>query len=420
MDERGKRPYYFDTEDGRTVKKGEENFERYAYHQANKPVREQTEATGHAVRAVYLYSGMADVARLTEDEDLLKACDTLWDNITKKRMYVTGGIGSTHEGEAFTFDYDLPNDTAYSETCAAIGLCFFGRRMLEMKPDRKYSDICERALYNAVLSGMALDGKSFFYVNPLEVNPEACLKDSRKFHVKHVRQKWFGCACCPPNIARLIRSIPMYAYTENENTLFAHLYIGGRVNKKFKDGNVEFEIISGFPWNGDVKIKASGNSVKGTLALRVPGWSKETPIINGAVEKDGYLYITRDWKDDEITLSFPMETKILMANTRVREDAGKLCVMRGPIVYCLEEIDNGKDLQTLLLETDKPIFDAEMEIGGVKMTALKASGLRVKSSKETDDLYMEYSSVEADPVTLTFVPYYAWNNRGEGEMTVWV
>ncbi len=420
VDERGKRPYYFDTEGGRSIKKGEEKLERYAYHQANKPVREQTEATGHAVRAVYLYSGMADVARLTEDEALLKACDTLFDNITKKRMYVTGGIGSTHEGEAFTFDYDLPNDTAYSETCAAIGLCFFGRRMLEIKPDRKYSDICERALYNAVLSGMALNGKSFFYVNPLEVNPEACLKDSRKFHVKPVRQKWFGCACCPPNIARLISSIPMYAYTENENTLFAHLYIGGMVNKKFKDGNVNFEITSGFPWNGDVKIKASGNSVKGTLALRIPEWSKETPIIKGAVEKDGYLYITRDWKEDEITLSFPMETKLLMANTRVREDAGRLCVTKGPIVYCLEEIDNGKDLQTLLLEADKPIFDTEIEIGGVKMTALKASGLRVKPSKETDDLYMEYSLVEADPVTLTFVPYYAWNNRGEGEMTVWV
>ena len=421
VDERGKRPYYFDTEPNNMPKPEDIDKERYAYNQAHKPVREQDEAVGHAVRAVYLYSGMADVARLTEDEELLKACDRLFDNITKKRMYVTGGIGSTHLGEAFSFDYDLPNDTAYAETCASIGLVFFARRMLQIKPDRKYSDIIERALYNGVLSGMAIDGKSFFYVNPLEVNPESCKKDERKFHVKSVRQKWFGCACCPPNIARLLSSIVSYAYTENEDTLFTHLYIGGSLDKKFKDGQVTFNIESGFPWNGMVNITANvSQPVMGTLALRIPGWVKDVPNLPGSVYKDGYLYITKEWKNtDSISLNFPMDIKVLMSNTNVRENSGKLCVMRGPIVYCLEEIDNGKNIQNLLLEADKPMTVEDFEIGGVMMNRIIASGLRVKDT-ESDDLYLEYKPVETEPVKLTLIPYYAWNNRGEGEMTVWM
>lgn len=421
VDERGKRPYYFDTEIGHAPKPEEVDKERNMYNQSHKPVREQTEAVGHAVRAVYLYSGMADVARLTDDEELFAVCDRLFDNIAKKRMYVTGGIGSTHMGEAFTFDYDLPNDTAYAETCASIGLIFFARRMLQSKPDRKYSDIMERALYNGVLSGMALDGKSFFYVNPLEVNPVSCKKDERKFHVKHVRQKWFGCACCPPNIARLLSSIVTYAYSENEDTLFAHLYVGGSVDKKFKDGNVTFTIESGFPWNGNVRINVSAQTaVEGTLALRIPGWVKDVSSLPEGELKDGYLYITRGWKDgDGIILNFPMDIKVLMANTNVREDSGKLCVTRGPIVYCLEEIDNGKNLQNLLLEADKPMTVESIEIGGVDMNCIKASGLRVKDT-ESDELYLEYKPVETIPVSLTLVPYYAWNNRGEGEMTVWM
>lgn len=421
VDERGKRPYYFDGEADHIPAPADADKERYAYNQAHKPVREQKEAVGHSVRAVYLYSGMADVARLTGDEELFKACDTLFDNISKKRMYVTGGIGSTHLGEAFTFDYDLPNDTAYAETCASIGLIFFARRMLQIKPDRRYADIMERALYNGVLSGMALDGKSFFYVNPLEVNPESCAKDERKFHVKSVRQKWFGCACCPPNIARLLSSVVSYAYTENENTLFTHLYIGGTVNKKYSDGEVKFTIDSEFPWNGNVKIKADAECpVRGTLALRIPGWVKETPNLPGSEYKDGYLYITKEWKTgDVMSLNFEMNVKVLMANTNVREDSGKLCVTRGPVVYCLEEIDNGKNLQNLLLEADKPMEVKDITIGGVTMNCIKAAGLRVKDT-ESDELYPEYSPVETSPVTLTFVPYYAWNNRGEGEMTVWL
>ena len=421
INERGKRPYYFDIEDPSRVKKGEEDKERYHYNQANKPVRELSEATGHAVRAVYLYSGMADIARLTGDEELLKACDRLFDNIVKKRMYITGGIGSSHLGECFTFDYDLPNDTAYAETCASIGLVFFARRMLEIKADRKYSDIMERALYNGVLSGMALDGKSFFYVNPLEVYPEACKKDERKFHVRPVRQKWFGCACCPPNIARLISSVASYAYTENDDTLFVHLYIGGDINKKFKDGEVTFRLESSFPWNSHVKVSVASGKAHGTIALRIPGWCDTKPEIKGAVVKDGYLYITKDWQEgEEISLDFPMEIKLFKANTNVREDAGKLCIMRGPLVYCLEEIDNGKNLQNLTLDINGERKEFSIKIGGRDMVGIKAEGYRVKASEESDDLYSEYTLPEKEDTTLTFIPYFAWNNRGEGEMTVWL
>lgn len=222
VDRRGTKPYYFDLEHG-------ENTEGlgYFYNQAHLPVRQQNEAVGHAVRGVYLYSGMTDLARLNEDDDLYRACCEIWENITQKKMYITGGIGSTVDGEAFSYNYDLPNDLAYCETCASIGLIFFGRRMLEIAPNSQVADTVERALYNTVLAGMNEDGDRFFYVNPLEVLPEASRCDSRKSHIKTVRQKWFGCACCPPNLARLICSLGEYCITQNESKVFVHQYVGG-------------------------------------------------------------------------------------------------------------------------------------------------------------------------------------------------
>ena len=225
-------------------------------------------------------------------------------------MYITGGIGATHLGEAFSFPYDLPNDTAYAETCASIGLMFWARRMLEIVPDVKYADIMERALYNGVLSGMALDGKSFFYVNPLEVLPEACHKDERKFHVKPVRQKWFGCACCPPNLARLISSIGSYAFTENEDTLFVHLYMGSNVEKTVNGKTVNVQMESDMPWEGNIKIRVQAENAKMTLALRIPGWCKNYKIsgIEDAAqeEKDGYLYLKKVWNREEtFCIDFP-------------------------------------------------------------------------------------------------------------------
>lgn len=331
-------------------------------------------------------------------------------------------------GESFSFEYDLPNDTAYAETCASIGLVFWARRMLQIKPDRKYSDVMERAVYNGVLSGMALDGKSFFYVNPLEVNPVACHKDERKQHVKPIRQKWFGCACCPPNIARLLSSIVTYAYTEREDTLFFHLYMGGSINKKFGDADCSFKVESAFPWNGDVTVICTSEvAAKGTLAFRIPGWCKSSdPLVNrylidGTIEeKDGYLYITKEWKkDDKVRLSFTMTPRIICTSTKVRENIGRVCVMRGPIVYCLEEADNGKDLHRTILNTKVPMKVENFDALGIEgMNCIKAFGNRITDKGE--ELYTDYSPELLSPCNLTFIPYYAWNNRGEGEMSVWL
>ena len=446
INERGTLPYYFDIEQNLKLTEKEKNELRYQYHQAHLPVRQQDEAVGHAVRAVYLYSGMADIARITGDESLYKACETLWDNITNQKMYVTGGIGGTHIGEAFSFPFDLPNDTAYAETCASIGLVFFARRMLEITPKAKYADVMERALYNGILSGMALDGKSFFYVNPLEVNPESCHKDERKFHVKPVRQKWFGCACCPPNIARLLSSIGSYAYTENEDTLFVHLYMGSILTKKIKDQDVDVQIQSGFPWNGKLKITVRAKGTDFKLALRVPGWCDSFTLqydgqtLHGLTDKDadasvvdfkrierkdGYLYISGFNQEEEtITLDFPMEPQWIVANPAVREDAGKVALQRGPIVYCLEERDNGADLHLLSVDPTKQPVPFNMKIQEEEVIALKAQGQRVIQDSSDPDggqsaLYAEYYVPEKESIELVYVPYYTWANRGENEMQVW-
>lgn len=428
VDERGKQPYYFDREHDVTDESKGRNL-RYHYHQAHLPVREQTEAVGHAVRGVYLYSGMADLARLLGDQELYEACETLWDNMVNKKMYITGGIGGTHIGEAFSFEYDLPNDTAYAETCASIGLVFFARRMLEIKADSKYANIMELALYNGILSGMALDGKSFFYVNPLEVLPEGCHKDERKAHVKPVRQKWFGCACCPPNIARLVSSIGSYAYTESEEVLYVHLYIGGIVRKKVQEKEIEFRIESGFPWDGKVRVTSKlVGEVKCTVAFRIPDWCQDFKYSDSKselVKKDGYLYVTKAWQDgDCFELEFPMEVRLVKANPLVREVVGKVAVMRGPVVYCMEEFDNGKNLHLLQLLGDCDLNEYNIEeeltrVKGEEMVLVRTAGKR-ENVLETESLYNRYGNRDFEKVQINWIPYYAWANRGEGEMQVWI
>lgn len=460
IDERGRQPYYFDSEvDHKFTPKPGDTSLRHFYHQAHLPVREQTEATGHAVRAVYLYSGMADIARLTGDESLFAACDTLWENIVNKKMYITGSIGATHLGEAFSFAYDLPNDTAYAETCASIGMVFFARRMLQIKPDARYANVMERELFNGVLSGMALDGKSFFYVNPLEVLPKACHEDERKFHVKPIRQKWFGCACCPPNIARLLSSIASYACTENNDTLFVHLYMGCELTKKVGEQEVSVRMTSGFPYDGNVTVEVNADAPTGmTLALRLPDWAEEcfvngvaapigelcgraaatpsaadAPAVNALLSSvadavgaasakviDGYLYLSGTWSGStKISLDFPMAVRIISANPSVREDAGKVAVTCGPVVYCLEEADNGNDLHLLELDCGQPDFQfTPNTILGAP--AITARGWRRQKAAEGEALYHVYHAEKVEECRLTFLPYYMWNNRGEGEMTVWV
>lgn len=422
VNERGKKPYYYDTE--HPVNAGGKDGLRYDYHQAHLPVREQGEALGHAVRAVYLYSGMADFARMTSDEALKAACERLWNDITQKKMYITGGIGSTHMGEAFTFAYDLPGDTAYAETCASIGMIFFAHRMLKMNPDSKYADIMERELYNIVLGGMGLDGTSFFYVNPLEVVPEACHKDSRKEHVKPVRQKWFGCACCPPNLARLIGSIGTYVFTETDDTVFVHLYMGTHMEKKMQSGTAGIDIQSGFPWNGNVLIRVECDAeVTFTIALRIPDWGQDYKINAecgiSQEEKNGYLYLTKSWKSDTIQIEFPMEVQVIESDLRVREAVGKAAVQRGPVVYCLEEADNGKDLHLLKMDENAQFETQEKQIATESVIAVRAQGWKQGQKPQDGKLYFAHTKTEYERTTLTWIPYYAWANRGEGEMQVW-
>ena len=423
IDERGKRPYYWDNEHDPI---GKREDLRYHYHQAHVPVREQDEAVGHAVRAVYLYSGMADMARIKKDEALYRACEKLWDSITKEKMYITGGIGGTHIGEAFSYPYDLPNDTAYAETCASIGLVFFARRMLEIRPNSKYADAMELALHNGILSGMALDGKSFFYVNPLQVVPESCKKDERKFHVKPVRQKWFGCACCPPNLARLISSIGSYAFTEKKDTLFVHLYMGANVKMDVNGKEVNIVLDSQFPWNGKVsaKIKAE-EACEMTIAFRIPGWCKKfsAPSMEGKKTsmKDGYLYVQGIFRpEEEITLNFPMEIRVMAANGRVREDAGKVALMRGPVVYCMEEADNGKNLQDFYLEAEKGFLQCKSGEFGNEVIVIEGRAKKKKYNEADTELYHEYKTPQFEKCKVKFIPYYTWANRGEGEMQVFV
>ena len=430
IDQRGQEPNYFIEEERARAAREGKALRRVttdpAYHQAHKPVREQDEAVGHAVRAVYLYSGMADAARGAKDEALYAACCRLWDNIAQKKLYVTGGIGGTHVGEAFSFGYDLPADSAYSETCAAIGLVFFARRMLQISPEARFADVMELALYNTVLAGMALDGKSFFYVNPLSVVPEACERDKRLQHVKPVRQKWFGCACCPPNIARLVSSVAQYAWTESEDTLYTHLYLGGAVEKTFPGGALRLEIDSRFPWDGHVTatIRAA-KPVEGTLAFRVPGWTEGATIsAPGKARRDehGYACLSGTWQDgDTVELNFPMPVRVLAADPRVRETVGQVAFTRGPITFCAEEADNGADLHLLRVDPARAgEIVVTMEEGFGHPTArLSVPGLR-ETLPEPGPLYRAAQAPETTPAQIALIPYYAWANRGLGEMRVWL
>lgn len=421
INERGKKPYYFDSEHPSEIQSREE--QRYRYHQSHLPVREQTEAAGHAVRAAYLYSGMADYARLASDYELEAACERIWEDITRRKMYLTGGVGGTSVGEAFSFAYDLPNDTAYAETCASIGMIFFARRMLELNPDSKYADVIERELYNIVLGGMGLDGTSFFYVNPLEVVPEACHEDKRKEHVKAVRQKWFGCACCPPNLARLVSSVGTYVFTETEDTVYVHLYIGSHMEKQLASGLAQIDMQSGFPWNGNVSVQVACESEETfTVALRIPDWCGKYRLkgIEGAAmrEEKGYLYITKAWKTDTFRIEFPMEIQVVEADTEVRETIGKAALMRGPIVYCLEESDNGKDMHLLKMDENASYETEQKEISTESVIAIKAQGWRQRKV-QNKRLYNTHVKAAYERTVLTWIPYYTWANRGEGEMQVW-
>lgn len=385
------------------------------YQQSGKPVREQSDATGHAVRAVYLYTGMADLASETDDKELFVACRRLWESIVNRRMYVTGGIGSTVHGEAFSADYDLPSDTAYSETCAAIGLMFFASRMLENDIDGEYGDIMERAFYNTVLAGFQLDGKRFFYVNPLEAVPGITGAVQTQRHVLMTRPKWYACACCPPNAARLISSVGQYAYGEMGDTVYCHMFASGVVT--FSNG-IRLSCETAYPYGFDICYTVSGN---GRLAVRIPGWSKKYSVsINGSEteceSEKGYIYISVS-DGDRINISLDGTPRFVYASEKVPALSGKAALCRGPLVYCFEGADNGGDVLSLSVDTAgelRPMGFDEGLLCGTEMIAAK--GFKREPQREL------YSSEKPKktPVTLYAVPYSLWGNRGENQMRVWM
>lgn len=384
------------------------------YNQSNLPARELSIAEGHSVRAVYFYSAMADIAYKTNDQELFEACERIFNNITTKRMYITGGIGSTSSGEAFTLDYDLPNHIAYAESCAAIGLIFFASRMLKLKANSKYSDIIEKILYNGFLSTVALDGKSFFYVNPLEVltefnNREVATTGKSVTTPPSHRFEVFNCSCCPPNITRFFSSLGGYIYGDDGETMYIHQYIHSNttVNRNGKD--VRIEVKTKFPENGKISVTVKGGDTK--VAVRVPGWCDS---YKGKTE-NGYAYF--DIKDGEtVTLDFEMKVKFIAARPEVDMDCGRYAVMRGPVIYCTEAIDNGMHLRDIRLSKRSRIKIGKNKDLNVPTLILKA--YRTQVQPETS-LYYNAADEKFIETTVTMIPYYAFANREDTDMLIW-
>ncbi len=423
INERGKNPNFFYEE---SQKRGWTHFgidpKDTVYNQSFATVYDQKEAVGHSVRAVYMYTAMADIAGTTGDERLYQACVDLWKNMTEKRMYLTAGIGSTGELEAFTKDYDLPNDMVYAETCASIGLIFFAKQMLELEANGKYADVMERAFYNGTISGMQADGKRFFYVNPLEVNPGISGVVPGYKHVLPERPGWYACACCPPNLVRLITSLGKYVWDETDDTIFSHMFVGQKAELEKADIDVE----SSYPWEGKVTYHVhSKKEEEYTLAIHIPGYLKDICVkVNGEqIEwkkfmKNGYLYLTRKWGESQVEILFDLEARKVYANKNVREDAGKVALMRGPFVYCFEGVDNGNDLQAMCIDADT---QAETFVGkeGVLKDKVCIHVQGYEDERESDALYSE-EKPDYQPHELTAIPYYLWGNRGVNQMRVWM
>ena len=375
--------------------------------QSHLPVREQNEAVGHAVRALYLYTGMAYVANETQDESLLAACKVLWEDVTKRKMYITGGVGSTNVGEAFTTAYDLPNDTAYTETCAAIALMFFGNAMLATENNAEYADVIERALYNGVLSGLSVDGKKFFYTNPLEINLSDRYETSHGKRALPITQRpaIFNCSCCPPNVNRLLASLGNYIYGHDGDTLYVNQYVASKLD----GGDVSCTVETEYPIGSTVKITATG---AGRVAVRIPSWCRKFSVNKSYVSENGYAVMKND--GSEITVTFDMTPTANFANTRVFRDIGKLCITRGPIVYCAESVDNGAYLHDFLIPTDFICTEQIDEAFGLPTLNIQA----FKRVNESTDLY-SHTAPRLESAELKLIPYSCFANRGETDMLVW-
>lgn len=436
VEARGTQPHFYDIEYEKRGKTSYWNTYGPAwmvmdkpYSQAHQSISEQPVAIGHAVRFVYLMTGVAHLARLSQDEGKRQDCLRLWKNMAQRQLYITGGIGSQSSGEAFSSDYDLPNDTVYAESCASIGLMMFARRMLEMEADSQYADVMERALYNTVLGGMALDGKHFFYVNPLEVNPKSLKFNHIYDHVKPVRQRWFGCACCPPNIARVLTSLGHYIYTPHDDALYINLYVGNSVEIPVGNQALRLRISGNYPWQEQVKIVVNSSSpVHHTLALRLPDWCDKPQVtLNGALVtqdvRKGYLHVSHLWQEgDTLLLTLPMPVRRIYGNPLVRHQAGLVAVQRGPLVYCLEQADNGEQLHNLQLPRDARFSTVEGKGIFARKILLQAPGYKQTAEDAENQALWHYDRAPSSrqPQVLTFIPWFSWANRGEGEMRIWV
>ena len=402
------------------------------YSQAHKPVLEQDEAVGHAVRAAYMYAGMADVAAMTGDKSYIDAIDRIWDNIVTKKLYITGGIGATNHGEAFGKNYQLPNMSAYCETCAAIGNVYVNHRLFLLHGHAKYYDVLERTLYNGLISGISLDGGGFFYPNPLESMGQ------------HQRRPWFGCACCPSNVCRFIPSLPGYIYAVKDNDVYVNLFMANDVNLKVNGKKVSLKQTTEYPWNGDVNVEVTRNSAgKFAMKIRIPGWVQGEVVpsdlytytdgkrlkynvkVNGedvtSELNNGYFTIDRKWKKgDKVSVHFDMEPRTVKAHGKVEADRGRVAVERGPVVYCAEWPDNNFDVLSVLMNRN-PKFEVEkasmtIENAGVTVTH---PFQKIKTSVQTLK-YDEKGRLTAQDQTLNMIPYYAWAHRGTGNMAVWL
>jgi DUF1680 family protein len=429
IDERGRLPNFFEMEAKAPGFVSIFGAKPLDYYQAHLPVREQREATGHAVRAMYLYTAMADLVLETGDLSLLEVCDRLWESTTSRKMYITAGIGASAIRESFSADFDLPNDTAYAETCATIGLFLFSSRMLRIHNEARYADVMERCLYNGILSGISLDGERYFYVNPLEVVPAVCDKNGTYQSVKYRRQPWYGCACCPPNVARLLSSLGEYLYHLQGDTLYADLYHEGVLSAEVGGAPVTVRQKTGYPWSDTVSFDVELISpAEFALALRVPAWCRKPALsINGrpveaAAGADGYMRVRRTWqKSDMLQLTLPMTAERIYADPRVRADYGKVAIQRGPLIYCLEEMDNGPALFTIRLPLNAPLSVVVRPDLLGSIVTITATGKSPAPGSSGDRLYSERNRDR--PIVdrpLLFIPYYAWANRAPGEMLVWV
>jgi len=415
VNERGQQPSYYDDEARRRGKDPSDYiFKDYSYSQAHMPVREQTQVVGHAVRAMYLFSAMADVAAATGDLQLFAAADRLFDNLTGRQLYVTGGLGPAHANEGFTREYDLPNASAYAETCAAVALAFWGHRMAQIELDGRFTDHVELVLFNGALSGISRDGEHYFYENVLES------------HGDNRRWKWHYCPCCPTNIARLIASLGSYFYTTKPDELAVHLYGANRAEAVLGDTVVQVSQATQYPWDGDIRLALSPAVPKRfALKLRIPGWCREARLsVNGAFvpaeTHKGYATIEREWRaGDEVRVSFAMPVERLYANPEVSEDAGRVALKRGPVVYCLEEVDNGFAPQRLRLAPGAAIetaYDPGLLGGAV---TLSGSAVKAGDAGWGGALYRTAPST-LEPVPFKAIPYHLWANRAPGSMLVWL